>query len=68
MGASYFARFLFCAGLAESLERFLALRFKGQLDTNRMERSEFSRTAAATFPKNSVSPAGLPTPMTIRLY
>jgi len=38
-----------------------------QLDMNRMEQSEFSRTAAATLPKKSVSPAGRPTPNTIKL-
>jgi hypothetical protein len=38
-----------------------------QLATKRIERSECSRTVAATLPKNSVSPAGRPTPMTIRL-
>jgi hypothetical protein len=38
-----------------------------QLDTKRIELLEFSRTAAATLPKNSASPAGRPTPMTIRL-
>jgi hypothetical protein len=38
-----------------------------QLATKRIERSESSRTVAATLPKNSVSPAGRPTPMTIRL-
>src|SRR5262245_40622040 len=39
-----------------------------QLDTKRIELSEFSRIAAATLPKNSVSPAGRPTPITIKLY
>jgi hypothetical protein len=38
-----------------------------QLDTKSIERSELSRTAAATLPKNSVSPAGRPTPKTIKL-
>jgi hypothetical protein len=44
-----------------------ALAQANQLETKRSDRSEFSRTAAATLPKNSVSPAGRPTPMTIRL-
>lgn len=40
---------------------------KNQLAKRRIEQLEFSRTAAATLPKNRVSPAGRPTPMTIKL-
>src|SRR6266849_2416762 len=38
------------------------------LDTNRIERRDFSRMAAATLPKNSVSPARRLTPMTITVF
>src|SRR5207247_6355662 len=37
------------------------------LDTNRIERRDFPRTAAATLPKNSVSPGRRLTPITIRV-
>jgi hypothetical protein len=39
-------------------------RLGRQLHTKRIELFEFSRTAAATLPRNSVSPAGRPTSMT----